>query len=207
MDAILSYLVQMCLPALVGALLWAVTRGFRQKRLVAKGMYAGSLREGALLLFFMFLAGLLALTLTPAGFWDAVLHGRRPFFPGPFRGGINIVPFRRSWELFRYYHAHGFWSSILINFPGNILMFLPIGFFAALLSDKPRWWKETLWTFGVSLFIEVFQLFVSRGTDVDDLILNTIGGLVGHWFFLIFRWVFPGVVQKCAKQRGMSLWT
>lgn len=80
-------------------------------------------------------------------------------------------------------------------------MFLPIGFFAALLSDKPRWWKGTLWTFGVSLFIEVFQLFVSRGTDVDDLILNTLGGLLGHWVFLLLRWSCPEMVQKCARQR------
>lgn len=207
MDAVASYLIQMIVPAVVGALLWLLTKGLRRNRLTCKGLRAGPFREGALLLFFMFMAGLLALTLTPAGFWGSVLHGRRPFFPGPFRGGVNLVPFHRSWELFRYYQAHGFWNSILINFPGNILMFLPIGFFAALLSDKPRWWKGTLCTFGVSLFIEVFQLFVSRGTDVDDLILNTLGGLLGHWFFLVFRRVFPGVVQKCAKQRGMSLWT
>lgn len=207
MDAILFYLAQMCLPALAGALLWALTKDFRRKKLAANGMRAGCLREGALLLFFMFVTGLLALTLTPAGFWDAVLHGRRPFFPGPFRGGINLVPFRHSWNLFCYYRSHGFWNSILINFPGNVLIFLPVGFFSALLWDKPRWWKAVLCTFGLSLFIEVFQLFVSRGTDVDDLILNTIGGLWGYWVFLLFRRVFPGIVQKCAKQRGMSLWT
>lgn len=201
MDAVASYLIQMIVPAVAGTLFWLLTKGWRRNQLSAKRLRAGPFREGALLLCFMFMAGLLALTLTPAGFWSSVLHGHRPFFPGPFRGGINLVPFRRSWELFRYYHAHGFWNSILINFPGNILMFLPIGFFAALLSDKPRWWKGTLWTFGVSLFIEVFQLFVSRGTDVDDLILNTLGGLLGHWVFLLLRRSCPDLVQKCARQR------
>lgn len=80
-------------------------------------------------------------------------------------------------------------------------MFLPIGFFAALLSDKPRWWKGPLEAFGLSLFIEFFQLFVSRGTDVDDLILNTLGGLLGHWVFLLLQWSYPGFVQKCARQK------
>jgi len=158
----------------------------------------------ALLLLFMFVAGLLAITLTPAGFWPAILQGRPPRLPEPFQGGINLIPFHRSWELFQYYLHHGLWEAIFINFPGNIVVFLPIGFFAGLLSDKPRWWKGTLWAFGFSLFVEVFQLFVSRGTDVDDLILNTLGGLLGHGVFLLLRRVCPGVVKKCAKEKGSA---
>ena len=76
---------------------------------------------------------------------------------------------------------------------------MPIGLFAGLLADKPRWWKGTLWAFGLSLFIEFFQLFVSRGTDVDDLILNTLGGLLGHGVFLLLRRVSPALVRRCAK--------
>ena len=201
MDAVVSYLIQMIIPAMLGALLWWLTRGWRRSRLSVKCLRAGSFREGALLLFFMFIMGLLALTLTPAGFWNAVLQGKSPHIPEPFRGGINLIPFQRSLELLQYYQKHRLWNAILINFPGNILMFLPIGFFAALLSDKPRWWKGTLWTFGVSLFIEIFQLFVSRGTDVDDLILNTLGGILGHWAFLLLPWRYPGMVHKCARQR------
>lgn len=197
----MSYLIQMCIPALTGALLWQITKGWRRDRLYQKGLRVGPFREGALLVLFMFTAGLLALTLTPAGFWSAVLQGRIPHFPEPFRGGVNLIPLHRSLELLRYYRHHGLWSAILINFPGNILMFLPIGFFAALLSDKPRWWKGTLEAFGLSLFIEFFQLFVSRGTDVDDLILNTLGGLLGHWVFLLLQRKYPGFVQKCARQK------
>ncbi len=196
---IVSYLVQMALPALVGALLWGITRSWRRSRLARKGQRPGPYREGALLLFFMFLAGLLALTLTPAGFWGAVLAGHWPQLPPPFQGGVNLAPFRRSWELLRYYVRNGLWAAILVNFPGNIVMFLPIGFFAALLSDKPRWWKSTLLTAALSLFIEVFQLFISRGTDVDDLILNAFGGLLGHLAFLSVRKLAPDVVTKCSK--------
>ena len=193
----------MALPALFGALLWAVSRPWRRACLEKKDQTGGPYREGAVLLFFMFLAGLLALTLTPAGFWDAVLSGQSPQLPRPFQGGINLIPIRQSWELLCYYIRNGLWSAVWINFPGNVIMFLPIGFFAALLSDKPKWWKSTLVTFGVSFFIESFQLLVCRGTDVDDLILNTLGGLLGHSCFLLLRHLKPSLVLSCRKtQKG-----
>ncbi len=199
MVTVLSYLIQMLLPALLGALLWLVLRPLRRRRRAAAGRLAGPWREGALMLLFMFLAGLLALTLTPAGFWPAVLRGQRPHLPPAFQGGLNLTPIRRSWALLRYYVRHGLWDAFWVNFPGNILIFMPIGLFAGLLADKPRWWKGTLWAFGLSLFIEFFQLFVSRGTDVDDLILNTLGGLLGHGAFLLLRRVSPALVRRCAK--------
>lgn len=199
MEDIVSYLVQMMLPALFGAFLWAITRPWRRSRLARKGRRPGPYRENALLLCFMFLTGLLALTLTPAGFWRSLFSGHGPQYPAPFQGGINLVPFKQSWALLRYYIRNGLWTAIWINFPGNVIMFLPMGFFAGLLMDKPRWWKGTLATAALSLFIEIFQLFVSRGTDVDDLILNALGGLLGHLAFLAFRKSAPGIVSKCAK--------
>ncbi len=190
----------MALPAAFGALLWRVTYPIRTRRLRLQGQRAGKSREGALLLLFMFLSGLLALTLTPHGFWPALLQGRRPPLPPPFRGGVNLIPLRESWALLRYYIRHGMWGTIWINFPGNILMFLPIGLFAGLLTDRPKWWKGTLWAFSLSLFIEVFQLFVSRGTDIDDLILNTLGGLLGHWAYLLLAKYRPQLVKNCEKR-------
>lgn len=151
MSAISSYFIQMVLPALLGLVLWGVSRPFRLSRLSRRGMEPGPCREGTLLACFMFLAGLLALTLTPAGFWPALLAGYSPPIPQPFQGGVNLVPLRESWSLLQYYLRHEMWSAIWINFPGNILMFLPIGLFSGLLSDKPRWWKSTLITF-FSLF-------------------------------------------------------
>lgn len=198
MSLIQEYLIQMTVTALLGAMLWLIFRPWRKARLRGSGHQAGAFREGALLLFFMFLSGLFALTLTPPDFWTDLLILRRvPTLPPPFQGGINLIPLRESWNLYRYYAQIGFWEAILLNFLGNILMFLPVGFFSALLSDKPRWWKSTLWTFNASFFIEVFQLFVSRGTDVDDLILNTVGGLVGYGIFALLRRLTPHFVSKC----------
>lgn len=206
MGAIPTYFARMILPALLGALLWAVTRTCRSRRLEKAGYAAGPYREGALLLSFMFLSGLFWLTLTPPDLGYFLRTGQWLFPPGvPFQGGINLVPVVESWRLFLFYLEKGMWSAILINFPGNIVMFIPIGLFAGLLSDKPRWWKGTLWAFALSFFIETAQLFVARGTDVDDLILNTIGGLAGHGLFLLLRRSVPGFVNGCTRNRKGSV--
>lgn len=200
MSAIPTYFARMVFPALLGALCWAATRSWRRRRLEKLGYMPGPYREGAVLILFMFLNGLLWLTLTPPDLGYFLRTGRWLFPPGvPFQGGINLIPVLESWRLFCFYLEKGMWSAILINFPGNIIMFMPIGFFAGLLSDKPRWWKGTLWAFSLSLFVETAQLFVARGTDVDDLILNTIGGLAGHaLFWLTCRWA-PGLVKRCVR--------
>lgn len=77
------------------------------------------------------------------------------------------------------------WSSggwpFIINFVGNIVAFLPMGLLPPLIRSRPtRLWQVLVFSFGLSLFIESCQ-FVSgrRVADIDDLILNTLGGYLG----------------------------
>lgn len=203
MGVIQHYLIQMLPPACAGAVLWAVTYPRRRRGREAAGRTAGPYREGALFLFFMFLSGLLWLTLTPPDLEHFLATGRWLMPHSPFQREANLIPVVESWRLFQFYVERGMWSAILVNFPGNIIMFMPVGFFASLLSDKPRWWKGTLWAFGLSFFIETAQLFVARGTDVDDLILNTIGGLLGYGLFHLVNRIAPSMVAKCGNfQKG-----
>lgn len=192
MLSIRYYLLRMAAAALAVALLWGISYPLKVWIRRKNGTAADPCRQVALLLLLMFLAGLLILTLTPPAGWD---------YHEPFQGTVNLIPVRESVRLFRFYLGNKMWTAILINFLGNVVMFIPIGFFAGLLSDRPCWWKAALWAFGLSLFIELAQLFVCRGTDVDDLILNTLGGLVGHWLFLAFRRAAPGFVSRCPKRR------
>jgi len=65
-------------------------------------------------------------------------------------------------------------------------MFIPIGFFLSLLwklEDK----KVVMIGFCSSLFIETSQLFLRRGTDVDDLILNTLGVYLGLVLYKLLK--------------------
>lgn len=200
MSTIFRYLLRMVLPAIAGALLWGLTYPWRRQRRTKKGRQAGLWREGALLLLFMFVSGLLWLTLTPPDLEYFFQTGRWLYSPGvPFQGGVNLIPVVESWRLFRFYLEKGMWSAIWVNFPGNIIMFMPIGFFAGLLGDKPRWWKGGGWAFLLSLFIEVSQLFVARGTDVDDLILNTLGGLAGYGLYLLVFCLAPALTERCKQ--------
>ena len=49
---------------------------------------------------------------------------------------------------------------------------------------------------GTSLFIEVAQYFLMRSTDIDDVILNTLGALCGWWMYLLLRQACPQSTQK-----------
>lgn len=70
--------------------------------------------------------------------------------------------------------------SFLRNELLNILLFMPIGFLAALLWPAFRSPRRTaLLGLGLSAFIELSQLFTFRLTDVDDLITNTAGAVAG----------------------------
>lgn len=74
----------------------------------------------------------------------------------------------------------------VINLAGNVLIFTPLGFLPPLLWRRWRhWWAALLLSAGTSCLIEFLQLFVERSVDVDDVILNTLGGLVGYLLFCL----------------------
>lgn len=84
---------------------------------------------------------------------------------------INLVPFSNKIHVLGY----------LLN----VVMFLPLGFLVPLIWKGMRKLSHIL-VIGAafSLLIELSQLFSYRGTDVDDLILNTLGAAVG---FLLYK--------------------
>ena len=56
--------------------------------------------------------------------------------------------------------------------------------------------------FGCSLLIEVVQPVVGRSFDVDDLIFNTLGGVLGFLLFALVRRIFPRAVAQCRGVKG-----
>ncbi len=76
--------------------------------------------------------------------------------------------------------------AVFTNLFGNILIFVPFGFFIAVASSSRGFIKTVFYSFCLSLGVEVFQLLTRVGSfDVDDLFLNTVGGAVGYILFLI----------------------
>ena len=93
--------------------------------------------------------------------------------------GNNFIPFK---ELTRYqFGTKLFFKNII----GNILLLVPYGFFASyyLRLEKKR--SALILVFVVSLSIEIVQLVIGRCFDVDDILLNMVGGMTGYFIYKI----------------------
>lgn len=109
----------------------------------------------------------------------------------------NLVLFS---EIKRYFKYRGTVGNRLfvLNIIGNFVGFMPFGFLLPTLSKhKYNWFFATMLTFELSLFIETVQLVTKVGSfDVDDLLLNTLGGSVGYLIYMIYRKVRRGFYEK-----------
>ena len=93
----------------------------------------------------------------------------------------NFIPFK---EIMRY----NITSRLFIkNVLGNMLMILPFGFFASFYLKSEKLTLPLLLTLIASISIEVVQLLIGRVFDVDDMILNVLGGMLGYLFYLVMR--------------------
>ena len=75
------------------------------------------------------------------------------------------------------------------NLFGNVAIFIPFGALLPWVDSRfAAWWKVLVNAFLFVAGIEVFQLFSSFGAfDVDDLLLNCFGAMLGYWGWLVFR--------------------
>ncbi len=90
----------------------------------------------------------------------------------------NFIPFK---EIFRY----NITSRLFIkNVIGNMIMFLPFGFFISYYLKNEKIWLTLFITLITSVAIEVVQLtMIGRVFDVDDIILNVLGGIIGYLIY------------------------
>lgn len=124
--------------------------------------------------------------LTYMPYWDTV------------RANLNLVPFRTMrlfWDSYSFMPR-----AAMINLAGNVAVFIPLGLFLPCL------WKnqQRLWLFALTVVlavaaVEVTQLFTFTGScDVDDLILNLAGSIIGFGIFSI------PAVKRGLTEKGFS---
>ncbi len=94
---------------------------------------------------------------------------------------VNLVPFRTIGgylaDLAGAAHLRAF---ALQNLLANIVIFVPLGVYAALLNRDKRVWKNLLIVLGATVLAEAVQTVFKLGHgDIDDVILNCFGGLLG----------------------------
>ncbi|ADL53316.1 VanZ family protein [Clostridium cellulovorans] len=73
----------------------------------------------------------------------------------------------------------------------NLLLFVPFGFLLPIAIRSEKWnWKKALMT-GLlfSMTIETLQMFAGRMSEIDDLIMNSLGTLLGYCVITKFKWV------------------
>lgn len=93
--------------------------------------------------------------------------------------GNNLVPFK---EISRY--AIG-GRLFVKNIIGNVIMFIPYGLFLSLYADVKKPTQAIFTVLLASLSIETTQLLIGRIFDIDDIILNVLGGTIGFYLYLL----------------------
>ena len=102
----------------------------------------------------------------------------------------NLEPFKEIKRFWNYREQLGL-ESVVLNLFGNVVGFIPFGIMLPFFSaGRKNFFLVTLLTFEFSLLIEITQLFTKAGSfDVDDLILNTLGGSLGYVIYHILRYL------------------
>ena len=106
---------------------------------------------------------------------------------------VNTIPF--------VYMINDFINACL-----NVLLFVPFGFFLPVLWKKFRNAKK-LFTAGFAMtsFIEIAQIFTGRTTDIDDIITNIAGTLVGYLIGYWFTGIFTRKIEKKKKKNDFYI--
>ncbi|MBR3935150.1 MAG: VanZ family protein [Oscillospiraceae bacterium] len=158
--------------------LWVIIRAFfwiKNRRIDWK-------REAELLLVYVCIMVIARITFFPLEKIDGKVQPLVFDIVNAFSFRINVSPFVNLLEYDEIRDA-------IINFIGNTAMFIPVGMIWPLVfRELDSHWKTILAGIGFSILIEVLQLpFYDRVSDIDDLILNTVGYLMGYGIYLVIR--------------------
>lgn len=119
------------------------------------------------------------------------------------RCNINIVPF------VGYFKNITLFSVMIRNVVGNLVLLIPFILYVCIKNEKSRTLKSSVKiAFLISLLIELIQLFMNifcltyvRAVDIDDLILNTLGGIVAWFIFkLMYKGKIKGIIDSIYPQ-------
>lgn len=190
------YLRQFFLAGLPAVILFSCFFPYRRVSLTGRNLHSPFIREVGLAIFVLCLFGLLAMVLWPAYRWEegtgnlVILNGRRELLDG-----VNLVPFRMIRQYFHDFGTADVFFAIIM-FLGNMGTFLPLGFFLPLLFRGWNGFKIACFGAVFSLSVEFVQYFLGRHCDIDDLLLNVLGVVMGYWLYLLLKKIFPRFISR-----------
>lgn len=106
-------------------------------------------------------------------------------------GTINLVPFSTD--------------TYTISYILNIIMFMPLGFLLPMIWRKCRFHQVLLIGMLSSLAIEIMQLFNWRVSDIDDLLMNTLGAVIGFFLFKFVDMIIHGIYSIFAHNKNSKV--
>ena len=187
-ERLFRYLFAMAWGALPALIFCLALLPLRRRRLSKLGLFSSPVREVVMTIFWMFAAAMALLTLTPRWVVSSLVdvwNGCRwngagyPYFA---MGTISLRPFQTLYDPF--------------IFIGNVAMFLPFGCFVPLLWRGFTWPRAVTLGAGITLIVETCQLAVGRAFDIDDLMLNALGVLLGYGAWRLWRQLAPGGAER-----------
>lgn len=185
----MEIIFEMNILLIIGLPLWIIIRGvillFRRK----KGDKLNLYKEIITNLFVIYLFILIGVTIFPLRIGSTI-----PYLSNMSileRYNINLIPF------VDYYKNNISVKGVIRNVGGNLILLSPFIFYLCIKFEKLRSIKLCMLTsFLISLSIELIQLFMNilslsygRSIHTEDLILNTLGGIIA-WY--IFKYTYKG---------------
>ena len=184
----ITYYISDMLPYMLAAVLPTVLiRLAYTRRLRREGLKSNTHHELGLIIYIVFIVGL---------FSQTILANIHTFQFGQVRSLINLVPGKIIYDSIVLWRQ-GDRLYFVISLLGNIIMFMPFGFFTPLLWNNKRLRDSLTAGFLASLTVEICQLpQLGRTTDVDDLWLNTLGAFFGWLCYKAALRIFPNFTAK-----------
>lgn len=200
LSAVGKYIGPLVIYMVIAAVIYIPCRLLHLKR---KRQVFADWHELFLFLFWIYVFGVFSQTVLPKlsmGFLDNGEFYFEVYVPP--RTAPNFIPFA-TLRLFWENRGNSLdWSAMsVVNLLGNLLLFLPIGFLLpAVYPRQRRFYRVFLLSFLGILGVEVLQYFFGRVADVDDMLLNSIGIVIGYFLFTVWMRIY----KTLQKRRGLK---
>ena len=110
-----------------------------------------------------------------------------------FHRSINLIPL----STIHRYLSCWYLGVAKVNLMGNIFAFIPFGLLLPMAAKKLRFLSILIYLFFVSAAIEIIQYLLGVGvSDIDDIILNLAGGIIGWLIFKVFQKISSRLGRK-----------
>lgn len=191
-----SYLISAASYAIFFLLIYFVIKFIYKKK---KKETLNIKHEIAIGIFLAYLVGLLSQTILPlwqCGFINGEFYLQ---FNRYGNDSINLIPFKTIYTYLFTEQDMAAWKNVCqLNILANIGLFLPFGFLLPFIKKKNTAYKIILTGMFMSVFIEVMQIFIGRSSDIDDVILNTLGTTFGYLCYRI-------MVKICNRKQSRQV--